>query len=151
APRAASPPRRRAGSRTDVASFDHLVGAREQRGRDSQAESLGGPPIDNKLEFCGLLNRQVSGIGALEDARNVVDAHLAKKVQDIGAVAHQPAAERPQTSVIYGRNFMTSRLQQNFVAVIKQIWSHADDERPSTELDQSREGRLDFAVTARFQ
>ena len=39
--------------------LDHLVGAAEQCEWHSQAESLGGLEIDDQLNFCGLLYRQV--------------------------------------------------------------------------------------------
>src|SRR5512145_130739 len=42
-------------------SFDHLIGAREQGGRHFETERLGGLQIDNKVELCWLLDRQVGG------------------------------------------------------------------------------------------
>ena len=40
---------------TEVASlFDHFVGAREQRLRNSEAERLGGLQVDHQLEECRL-------------------------------------------------------------------------------------------------
>jgi hypothetical protein len=36
--------------------FDHLVGAGEQRGRDSEAQRLGRSEIDYQLELGGLLD-----------------------------------------------------------------------------------------------
>src|SRR3954453_22390497 len=38
-------------------SFDHLVGAAEQRQRNGEAERLGGPEIDGHLDFRDLLHR----------------------------------------------------------------------------------------------
>ena len=40
--------------------FDHLVGAREQRWWDFEAECLGGVEIEHKLEFRGRLNGKVA-------------------------------------------------------------------------------------------
>jgi hypothetical protein len=48
--------------------LDHLVGACEQRGRDGEAERLRGLDIDDKLEFGRLFDRQIAGIGALENS-----------------------------------------------------------------------------------
>jgi hypothetical protein len=38
-------------------SFDHLVGAAEQRKRDGESERPGGLEVEDQLDFCGLLNR----------------------------------------------------------------------------------------------
>jgi hypothetical protein len=40
--------------------FDHLVGAAEQRERDSDAERLGGLEVDDEFDRRGLLYGQVS-------------------------------------------------------------------------------------------
>jgi NitT/TauT family transport system substrate-binding protein len=47
-------------------SFDHLVGALQQRLRDGQAESLGGLQVDQELELRRLLYRELAGFGTLE-------------------------------------------------------------------------------------
>jgi len=44
-------------------SLDHLIRPLQERRRDREAESLGGL----RLEFVGLLDGQVSGLGALEE------------------------------------------------------------------------------------
>src|SRR5262245_53112628 len=71
---------RRAMGEEGGASFDHLVGAREQRWRHSNAKRIGGFHIDDQLETSWLLDRQIGGLGAFED---FVDVHgsLAKKVR----------------------------------------------------------------------
>jgi hypothetical protein len=47
--------------------FDHLVGGGEQCRWDVEAERLGGPEIDDKLEFGGPHDRQISRLLALEN------------------------------------------------------------------------------------
>src|SRR5215470_9912151 len=50
-----------------LVSLDDLVGAREDQGRDLQAQSLGGLQIDDELEFGRLINRDVARFGPFED------------------------------------------------------------------------------------
>src|SRR5882672_5674736 len=54
-------------ARTWMRSFDDLVGAGEDRWRDGEAERLGGLEIDHQLEGRRLLDREIGGLGALED------------------------------------------------------------------------------------
>src|SRR6059058_3450134 len=50
-----------------AASFDHLVGAGEERRRDGQAEPAGGFDVYGEDEHRRLLYRQLGGAGAFED------------------------------------------------------------------------------------
>jgi hypothetical protein len=43
----------------DTHLFDHLVGATEQRHREGEIESLGRLEVDNELDLCKKLDRQV--------------------------------------------------------------------------------------------
>jgi hypothetical protein len=53
-------------------SFDHLVGASEQRDRQRvQAERLGGFQIDDQVELGRVLHRQIGRLLALEDAVDI--------------------------------------------------------------------------------
>ena len=46
-------------------SFDNIIGAREQCRRQFETERLGGLEIDEQLNLCGLLDRQISQLFAL--------------------------------------------------------------------------------------
>src|SRR5215475_12825839 len=72
-----------------AASFDDLVGAGEQRRRDFEAERPGRREIDDKLEPGRLRDWQVYGLGTLENASGI-DAGLAMRIRQAGAIAHQP-------------------------------------------------------------
>src|SRR5258706_11856921 len=57
---------------TTLSSFDHLIGAREQRERQGDAERLGGLEVKDQLDLCGKLDRQVAGRSAFE---NLIDVY----------------------------------------------------------------------------
>ena len=52
--------------RSLLISFDYLVGLREEQRWDGQLQRLRCPRIDHQLKFCGLLDGQVGGLGALQ-------------------------------------------------------------------------------------
>src|SRR5690348_3253951 len=49
-----------------AASLDHLVGMREQGGRNLEPESPGGLEVDGEVKNRGLLNRQIGRFRALQ-------------------------------------------------------------------------------------
>ena len=61
-------------------SFDHLVGAREQRGRHREAEHTSGFGVDDHLELACLQYRQVRRLGSFEDAAGI-DADLVPRIR----------------------------------------------------------------------
>src|SRR5262249_747650 len=71
--------------------FDHLVGAAEQRERKVNAERLGGLEVDEQLDFCDLLYRQVGRPLPLENAAGV-DASLTVRLRKTACVTHQAAS-----------------------------------------------------------
>src|ERR1700719_3632185 len=61
-----------------VALFDLVISAGEQRRWDSETNRLGGPEVDKKLKFRGLLNRKIGGFCPFED---LVDERACASVQ----------------------------------------------------------------------
>jgi hypothetical protein len=59
-------------------SFDHLVGSRQQRRRDSQPEHLGGLEVDDEFKPGWLPNWQIGRLLAFKDPSDV-SAELASK------------------------------------------------------------------------
>ena len=51
--------------------LDHLVGAAEERGRNRDAKCLGSLEVDHQLEFRRLLNGEITGLFAPQDAFNI--------------------------------------------------------------------------------
>src|SRR5262245_61685290 len=101
-----SPPRagkadRTDGSRTSKAagcdrvgsfSFDHLVGAAQEREREGDAEGFGCLEVDKQLHFRDLLDRQISRLVALEYASGI-DACLTMRLHKTACVTHQTAGD----------------------------------------------------------
>ena len=71
-------------------SFDHLVGAREQRRWNGEAESGRCLEIDDEFDLRRLLYRQLCGLCTLQDFIHV-DCCSTVLVGDVGSVAHEPA------------------------------------------------------------
>jgi hypothetical protein len=68
--------------------FDHLVGAREQRGRNFDADRLGGLEVDEQLDFCDLLHRQGGWPLALEKAIDI-GGRTPDNIGGVGSIGHQ--------------------------------------------------------------
>jgi hypothetical protein len=62
-----------------VRLFNHFVGSGDERRRHRDAKHPGGLVIDDQLELRRLRDRQVCGLGALEDARDI-DGDLAVRI-----------------------------------------------------------------------
>src|SRR5437870_1260698 len=69
-------------------SFDDLVGELQDRLRHREAERLCGLEIDDQLESGRLLDRQIGGLGALEDLSSV-SADQAIGSSEAGSIAEQ--------------------------------------------------------------
>ena len=54
-----------------AASFDHLVGTGEKRGRDREPHFACGNHIDREFKFCGHLNRQFTDLRPTEETIHI--------------------------------------------------------------------------------
>jgi hypothetical protein len=71
-------------------SFDHLVGATEEREREGDAEGFGRLEVDKQLDFRDLLDRQISRLVALDYASGI-DASLTVRLRKTASITHQAA------------------------------------------------------------
>ena len=67
---------------------------------DRQAERLGGLEVDHQLKLGGLLDRQVTGLGALEDLVDVPSG-VTRELPEVGAVGDQSPSFNERPRLIY--------------------------------------------------
>src|SRR5262245_20445119 len=76
--------------RTSPTSFDHLVGAGQQRWRHGKAKRLGRLEVDHQFVFGWRLYRQIGRPFALEDAIDVA-SRSPERIDRIRPIGDQPA------------------------------------------------------------
>jgi hypothetical protein len=129
------------------ALFDHLVGAADQRVGDGDTKGLGGLEIDGQLDLGYLLDRQVGGLFALEDAGSI-DAGLPVRVPDIATVAHQAAGCREIAHGMDSRHSMLERQSGKLLCATIEKYVGGDDEPANLKLGQLLECGFDVAFGA---
>src|SRR5215207_3759931 len=90
------------------ASFDHLVGAGEERGWDFEAESLCRHCIDHEFKRSRLLDRQLTRLGAAQDFIHVIGGP-AKKDWVAWSIGHQTSSVDVLPRSVHHRQAGTER------------------------------------------
>ena len=112
-----------------------------------EAEHPGGLSVDDQLELGRLHDRQVRGLGALEDATGI-DADLTIGIRKAGAVAHQPAGFGIFTRRICRGDRMARRQVGQLDTPAGEKGVAADEEGVGPLARKRCEGRIDLAAGA---
>ena len=89
-------------------SFNHLVGAQQERLRDRQAKRLGGIQIDDEIEFGRLLDRDVAWLGPSQNLVNIV-CGTAEQVEEVWSIRHQTSRFDGRPIALYRRQARIAR------------------------------------------
>jgi hypothetical protein len=85
-----------------IKSLDHLIRPEKNRLRNRDANLLGRFQINHQLELRRLFNREIGGLGALQDSvHEICDAPVA--VREVRAVGHEPAGIYSFSTLEYRR------------------------------------------------
>src|SRR5215510_3549641 len=133
--------------RTFRDSLDQLIGALLEVKRYVESERSGRLQVDDKLEFRRLQDREVSGLGAIEDLTGI-GADLTIHAHTIGVVAHQPAGFDSLATGIARGNSVVCRKRNKLDASAGEEHVTSDVQGLRAVTHEGGEGSLDFTPGA---
>src|SRR6516162_11429634 len=86
----------------------HLVGTQQKGFGDGEADGLGGLEIDDKLDPCRQLDREIGGLCAFEYLVDVI-AGAAEQVRVVRAVRQKASACDVASAAVYSREARSQR------------------------------------------
>src|SRR5262249_31957434 len=95
--------------------------------------------VDYQLEFGRLMDRQLRGLGPLQNLRGI-DAVLAVTLSDAHTVAHQSARDRIFTKLVDRRQPLPRRESDDPIAARIEVRSGCDRARPRALLQYRADG-----------
>src|SRR5215831_8678718 len=128
-------------------SFDHLVGAREQRGRNFDAERFGGLEVDRQLEISRCLHGKSVRACALEDTIDIF-GRAGKRFTQVDTIGYQTALARHESEWIYRGHAVPRRKRENQFAVDIREIVRRHDQAATRFASQVAHCRLDLSRLA---
>src|SRR5262249_19481076 len=90
------------------ASLENLVDTAGQRQRNGDAERKGGLQVDEHLDFCRLLHRQIGRLATFKNSPGI-DSDEAMCFRNVGTVAHQTSGRSELAPLVDRGNRMLNR------------------------------------------
>src|SRR5437870_10142282 len=83
-------------------SLNDLIRSQQQRWRDGEAEGLRGLQVDDQLELGGLLDRQVGGLGPLQNPVDIPGSDT-PALEEIASIGDETTALDPNPRAAHRR------------------------------------------------
>src|SRR5262249_54465917 len=124
----------------------NLVGEVEDRGRDGEAERLGGREINHQLEPGRLLDRKIGRLGAVEDLSSVI-TEATPRAGAGGAINDQATSPDEFAPFVPRRHRVAGCQRHQLLAPARKEWVVTDEEGAGLRWGGERGVDLAFAAS----